>query len=502
MPQAADEKVATFHRWKGLNLRETANAISDTELTDVVNFNLTDGGELVKRTGFTTKHAGATLGAFPVKMLGFFNTTAVQQFIARAGTNLYQSSDTITWTLIAGGPWGNIEHGVQYTDKFYMVRRDSTIVQWDGTTATAIAGTPSGSFCRVFKDRLFVVNSYGTGAASSRVYFSEPFDFTATGWPATNYIGVNEGDGDFLVALVNVQDYLIVFKTGGMWIVYIQGAFANGAWILRPFNSEVGCISKSTIVLYEGLLFFLSSRGVYQTDGNTVKSISNSIQPVFDNFIISTTSINQSSAFIWKDKYVMVMESFPNAATWASWSTQTWSSLVFTPWLGATYTWLAYHIRQKGWTKYSPATGFDPHVFVTVNLSSLLRGVYGGARSLNGKVFKFGNTVYQDDTTSYTVLAETKETDFGSPTERKRGKWIGLDTRSTGVFTLQHVVDGNAQTALSVTATPSQQEQKLAGPGYFRSWRAKFSATHANQVALYGMSLLITHRRQIEKATP
>lgn len=507
MPQATDEKVAKVEKWKGLNVRETANAIDDAELTDVVNFDLTAGGELVKRTGFKTVHddavqGGADLGANSVRILGFFNTSTVQQFIARAGSELYTSPDGATWTLILGGPWGEVDHGVQYTDKFYMVRRNSTIVQWDGVTASAIAGTPSGSQCKVFKDRLFVVNSYATGATASRVYFSNPFDFSATGWPATNYVGVGEGDGDVLVAVFNVQDYLVVFKAGATWILYVQGTDTL-AWILRPFNSEIGCVSKSTIVLYEGVIYFLSVRGVYQTDGNSVRNLSTSVSPIFDQVVVSSASINASSAFIWQDKYVLALETFPIAPTWGSWSTLTWAALATTPWSGsgATYTYLVYHIRYKGWTKWRPITGIQPHIFVSVILSSAIKGVYAGDRAVNGKVYKFGEARYQDDTTNYEALAETKEFDFDSPTERKRGKWVGIDMRGTGQFSLTHIVNGDTTVTHTLTATLQQEEQKVRGPEYFRIWRSKFSATHENPVTLYGLALHMTRRRHIENAS-
>lgn len=506
MALAPGERVVQIRHWKGLNIRETANAIADGELSDVVNLNLTDGGELVKRTGFRTVHddavqGGADFGANSVRILGFFNTSSFQHFIARAGLNLYTSVDGATWALIAGGPWGNVEHGVQYTDKFYMVRRDNTIVQWDGITASAIVGSPSGSQCKVFKDRLFVLNSYGVGATSSRVYFSNPFDFTATGWPATNYVGVGEGDGDVLVAVYNVQDYLIVFKSGATWILYVQGTDTL-AWILRPFNSEIGCVSKNTIVLYEGVIYFLSVRGVYQTDGNSVRNISSAVYPIFTSIIVSSAAINQSSAFIWEDKYVIAVETFPIAPTWGSWSTLTWAQLASTPWSGsgATYTYLVYHIRQKGWTKWQPASGMAPHIFVSVILSSAIKGVYAGDRAINGKVYKFGESRYQDDATNYEAAAELKEFDFDAPTERKRGKWVGVDMRGAGDFSVIHIVEGQTIASITLTATWAQTEQKLAGPGYFRIWRTRVSATHENPLTYYGVALHMSKGRRIEKS--
>jgi len=159
-----------------------------------------------------------------------------------------------------------------------------------------------------------------------------------------------------------------------------------------------------------------------------------------------------------------------------------------------------YHIRQKGWTTWRPVTGLAPHTFVSIILSSAIKGVYGGDRSLGGKVYKFGDSIYQDDGTNYEVVAEIKDLDFGLPTERKRGKWLGVGMKTIGDYTLYHVVDGDTSVTITQTSTSTQEEQKVAGPGYFRSWRTRLSATHANPLTLFGYALHMSKRRHLEES--
>lgn len=499
------EVIHQFKGWTGINQRDPSLTLGPKELADCLNFDIGLHGELVKRTGFKQVHNGSVLGANPVHIIGYFSTDAVQQIIARAGSNLYYSGDGLTWTLMPGGPWGNIEYGVQYITKFYMVRRDAVMVSWDGVTASAIAGSPFGSFCRVFKDRLFVVNSYAAGRISSRCYFSNPFDFTSTGWPAVNYVGVSEGDGDILVAVWNVQDHLLIFKSGAIWKLYVQGSDST-AWILRPFSSDVGCVSRDTICQQEGTIYFCSASGVYHSDGNSVKNVSLLVSPWFDQVVVSVTTINNHSAFFWKDKYHLVLETYQTPQTWDAWSTLTWNQLAASTWagsLGASYTYLVYHTRTNGWTRWQPS-GLTPHTFAPVYLNAGIKGVYAGERSASGKIYKYGDNVFQDNNVNYTAMVQTHEEDLAEPGQMKRGKWSLVTVTGLGTVDVTQIVNGQSQ-AVSTYAVPgSVEEVKLAGPGHFRSWAINLSSSQAGPITLMdiGVALQIGYgeRRPIKAA--
>lgn len=459
--------------WQGINLQEALSQLGPRELITAQNFDLGLHGELIRRIGFSITTA-APIDVASVHMLGFFVTDTVSQLIARCGNTVYYSADGITWTAMPGGPWGNVEFGCQYITNFYMVRRDDVIVQWDGATAITIPGSPMGSFCKVFKDRLFVLNSYALGRVSSRFFFSNPFDFSSTGWPAFNYVGVSEGDGDILIGGYNIQDHFLLFKTGAMWKLYVQGSDIT-AWILRPFNDEVGCISRDTLAEHEGVVYFCSAKGVYYTDGNTVKIISIPITNLWDQVVVSTVTINNHSAFFWKDKYVLALEIYPIPITWNTWmnGVLTWGGLATTRWAGsgAAYVYPVYHTRNGGWTTWAPAIA--PHTFVPIELNATLKGVFCGSRGTLGTVYKYGIPgLYTDGGANYQSIMQLRGDDLAQSGQWKRGKWTVIEVE-VGVganIAIVHVVNNILQAGAFYVTGAQIEALKVAGPGKFRSW--------------------------------
>lgn len=473
----------------GLNTREPRNAILDSELSAVANFDIGANGELEKRTGFKQIHDGGTLGAASVHVIGFFNTGTYKQFIAVGNGNVFYSTDAIAWTPLPGGPYTNVEYGVQYVDNFYMVRNNSTIIQWSGVAVTIIAGSPSGTFCKVFKDRLFVVNSQAAGLDASRIRFSEPFDFSATGWSPTGYVGVGEGDGDWLVACENVGDTLILFKAGSMWQLYVQGVDTLG-WILRSLKQDVGSISKHSIESWEGVLVFVGQWGVYSTNGQDVVRISSPVDPYFFLIAIQLSTLNSVSAIIWKDKYIVTLPSFADAPLWSSWNTMTWNQLSDTLWAGGSTeaVTLVYHLRHKAWTRWDLA--ISPHRFISVSSSGSLKGVYSGDRASTGKVYKYGDNIHTDLGQPYEASFETKEFDFGKPLEMKRGKWMGLDLAGPGTCVVTSTKNDGSVVEQAVAVT-TQSQLKLKGAGYFRTWAVKVAVNSSNPLVVFGLTMYL-----------
>lgn len=498
MATGTDERVVQVRDFKGLNIKVSSVAIEDAELSEVVNYNLGDGGELVKRTGWKEMWE---LGS-PFKLLGFFQTSTLQVFIIAFWNgslwHIYSSPNGTAWTAIATVT-GTPQYGVQYVDKFYIIQTGGTAglveVNSTATGLAEITGSPAGTFCKVFKDRLFVVNS-GSSTVASRLYYSKPFDFSATGWPATNFIDVGSGDGDWLTAVWNLQDTLVVFKSGASWNLYVQGD--PTLWILRPFYSEIGCFSKHTLSVVENLLYFVGVNGAYVTDGNSIRNISLKIAPAFKAVVVSQTTIDRASAFVWEDKFVISLETFPVVTTWNAWSTKRWNELATTTWTGgnAEITYLVYHVRQKGWTKWEIEGDITPFMFVPVIFSATLKGVYCNDRT-NTRLYKFGEEMFQDDNVDYEVAVETKDFDFGLTTEMKRGKWVGITQRGAGTHTITHIIEGETKSSHSVVLVVENTELKVPGPGYFRSWRIRASATHSNPLTLFGFTIHLHRRRQL-----
>jgi hypothetical protein len=455
--------------FKGINLREPPGMIQDDELASCINLNIGRAGELVKRTGWAILHDGTTLGVNQVRIVGHLITDTVSQLIIQAGANLYWSPDGSTMNLIGAY---TVEFGVQYNNVFYMVRSSGTVVSWNGTVAATIAGSPSGTFCAVYKDRLYVLNTKASGSLTSRLYFSAIADFSATGWPASNFVDVRPGDGDSLTCLAVIHDLLLVFKTRSSWGLYVSGLPAN--WTLRNTNPEIGCISKYTPREIEGFLHFVGARGVYKTDGNIYEDISPNVQPVFRDRIVNLTSINIDVAAWWDDRYVLLMHPDPS-----------------------TNRYLVYHLRTGGWTEWVPSGGILPAFFQEVNTGSPSKGLYAGDLNATGRVYRFGGGAYTDAGSNFDASFSTKEFDFGMPSVWKRGKWMQYEFDGTGTPTAVHVREGLASPPVELPDTPRRAAVKSVGPEYFRVWQLQFNMNSNGPFTYYGCTVYLHKKRAV-----
>lgn len=487
----SQESILTIENFTGINTEVPSHSLQDNELTSCTNFNVGEGGELKKRTGWKQTHDGVTLGANPVIILGLFKTDTITQLIAKAGDNLYYSTDGTNWTLIGGGPWGNTESAVQYTNRFYIVRSDNTIIVWDGLNAAAITGSPAGTHCRVHKDRLFVLNTLGS--LPSRFYFSLIADFTSTGWVSTNFIDISPGDGDVLVVAVTVQDQLFLFKARSIWSLLVQGD--PSGWVLRNFSRETGCISKYTPREVEGVTYFVGARGIYIFDGVSISRISRNIDSIFLKQLTDKGSLNKASSFYWQDAYVAVIQTVETVITWQNFELSSWENVNQVWEGGIQHTFYTYHIKSKSWTQWKPDPGINPHIFVEVDITLVFRGVFSGERSATGRVLKYGDVVYTDNNVSYLATFSTKTFDFDSPFASKRGKWLAVKQVAVGEFVVSSIIDSERQKDSQLIAEGSKLITKHLGPGYFKLWRFVYSATHPNAITFYSVSVAL-HRKK------
>lgn len=468
MPESSS--ALQIRGFKGLNVREYEGAIQDNELSEAINFDLGRAGELIKRTGFEALHQGQTLGNNSVKILGHFLTETYSQLIVKAGSNVYSSSDGISYTLI--GTYADAEWGIQYAGVFYIIRKTSTIVSWNGVTATAITGSPAGTFAITYKERMFVLNSEAPGSLNSRFYFSKVGDVTTTGWSSVNFIDVRPGDGDFLTCMAVIQDLLIIFKGRSTWGLYVQPAVEN--WVLRNLNSEIGCISKYTTKEVEGFLYLSGARAVYRTDGTTFEDISEPINPVLKNRIVNLTTTNIDSFAWWDDKLICLLSPNPSIQEY-----------------------YIFHIKAGGWTKWEFAGGIKPTSFTEVRTNNPQAGLYAGDLNSTGKVYRYGGSGYADSGVTYPCSMKTKQFDFDIPTNMKRGKWVGLDTIGLATINWQNEVEGVPYVSGTAVGDDMRTLVKIPGPGYFRTWRFGFNLTTATEFTLLGVTLHMLNRRTV-----
>lgn len=499
----ATELKHNLSKFLGINIREGAGQIKDNELVECQNFDIGLTGNLTKRTGFETLHSGGTLGLNAVILLGYFHTGSFSQLLARVGTSVYYSTDGgVTWVICPGGPHGNVEWGCQYVDKFYIVRRDAVMLEWNGTTMTAITGSPMGSFVIPYKDRLFVLNTYASGLLASRLYFSKIADFSATGWASTNFLDVSQGDGDVNVVCSQLQDVFIIFKSRSTWMLYVSGDPLT--WTLRNSSPEIGCVSRYTPRVIESTLYFLGLRGIYRTDGSSFDEISANIQFTFSNQVASVADLNKSCAGWWQDRYIIFLALINQNSLWNSLNFQPWNNLQLRTWdglAGSYYQGFVYYIRTGSWGSWKTASSVELFNFVEIDQVATHRGLVAGSRIANGKVYRYGSVLYQDDGSNYECRFLTKDFDFGSYGDMKRGKLLVVEYDAIGDNLFYNILDGVQATAQMPANVQGRKAYKLRASYYFRLWQLLFSASHNGPITIYSMTLFLHAKSRVIKVS-
>jgi hypothetical protein len=149
----------------------------------------------------------------------------------------------------------------------------------DGTGAgtgswTAVTGSlPNGTLLEYWQNTLWVA---GKSSDPYKLFWSGIGD--PTDWSTDRETKFNPDDGLPLTALRGINSYLLVFKERGIWAVYNEETSAN-----RKFADNVGTLSPGSVVATPTGCFFLDpQQGVFITTGDTVKRISEQIQPTLD----------------------------------------------------------------------------------------------------------------------------------------------------------------------------------------------------------------------------
>lgn len=466
---STDTQIA-IKGFTGLNLEQNVRNIEDGQLAECVNFNLERGGELTKRKGFIKSNSGAVLGANAVTILGHYLTSDYSQIIVKAGSNVYYSNDGINFTLL--GAYSDAAFGVQYNSKFYIIRSSAEMVEWNGAAATTITGSPTGTFAIIHKERMFVLNSVAAGSLNSRYYFSLPGDVTSTGWPSTNFIDVQPGDGDFLVTMAIIQDLLVIFKGKTTWALYTQGTTTD--WVQRNLSYEVGCISKYSVQLAQDYLYFSGESAIYRTDGASFEKISEPIGSVIEDRIVNLTTVNQDSFAYWENKLICLIA--PDAST---------------------KRYFVYHFKSNGWTEWEFAGDIAPGSFLEVRTNTPQQGLYAGDINSTGNLLRLGDDVFADLGINYQCRLRTKQFSFDSPNNMKRGKWVGLEAMGLVTFNYSHEVDGEVAVGGAAISEAGTRQIKIPGPGYFRTWLFDFDMTSGSEFIFFGMVLQVSAKRTV-----
>lgn len=397
------------------------------------------------------------------------------------GTSTASSTATTGWDLFsvvnaaapANTEYIQIEFTIVSATAADTLNVDTVALLLDADIPRIVDGAPAGTAAIVHRDRLFVINSNGTGNINSRLYFSEIADFAD--WPSVNFIDIVPGEGDFLTALAPLQDNLIIFKTESMHNLFVQGAPSN--WVLREVSNEIGCVSRYTPREYEGFLYFVGREGVYVTDGNFFENIAEQLAPIFTGRTVNLSNANRDNASFWNDIYVLQM--YP----------ETGSPRYF-----------VFHTLVGGWTEWVFAGSVQATSFIPVTTSTPPKGLYAGDLSSTGKIFQFEESTYTDEGATITCLARSKDYDFGEGINMKRITWGMVERKGAGSINVNHYCEGFLRKNSSVAGNEEKTAEKFPGPGFFRNYAVELVHSSDNELVVYSIGLVVIAKRRLHKS--
>lgn len=308
----------------GLNLVDLPYALAENEASDLMNVSVSRHGKLRQRDGhrrlaYTSTVIPRTDSLFTLgRMPDGFDYLIAQSYqsliawdisvdFGASGQGIYggQAATVVPLYDFARVP-------VQAGQGPLVAMNGVNAIQWTGTgqmTAfTANSGSrPIGKYLVYQQNRLWVAGmtaytpSGGSALADpgSTLVFSEPG--APRDFPATNVVQFDPNDGEAISGIGTVGPYLLVAKPSKIWLVYDLDTGAN-----RRLATNTGCVSHRTIVeTPKGTLLLSKDQGVLVCDGNSVKPLSQKVQPAFDQ--LGSYWRSNAAAAWWHGRYLIAL---------------------------------------------------------------------------------------------------------------------------------------------------------------------------------------------------
>jgi len=415
----------------GLNLLASPYKLGQDQAWQANNFLLSEYGTITKRLGITD--AGAH-GASGVRVLAWTYLKANDGGITiiahlTDGTvrhAVYTGSIPLTWNTEFSG------YSTTVPMRFAQFLKSGLAAIWmtngvddvswidsalaSGTVATA----PKGTAIAAWKDTLWIS---GTTANPQRVYSSATGDGTT--WPALNFVDIGVGIGGAVLALMDTDPALVVFKDRSTSVIYDPIEFTNVV-----LDNSKGCISQASIVRFSGSSYYLSHAGVCKWLGDGPSEvISIAIDPVFKLDLYQKNNLTSPQKFMgyaYKDR---VGWSLPFATP----NAQTPQLEIYPEFPNAPSVW---QTRSTAGGNVVPLLGINSEVIGD--------HLFGAAVDSN-KIFRCEEAAEdQDDSVSFFALWSSGWLNFGDPDATKYLQYVKILAQWEQPFTAVLLFDGDA----------------------------------------------------------
>jgi len=258
----------------GINNVSDPSLIAENEVAKATNFVLSSTGKFVSRPPFKVVSgypAGVSLSAIP-SFLGYWRneenvTFAVVSF--STGTYICNLS-TFAWTTIWGSQAVDI---TTYLNRLYVISPTAGGGYYGKVggaySFTSVAAMPIGSNIHAAVGRIFIA-SRADGSKSVLRYSNITNAEAATTidqFPAANFIGVNEGDGEDLVKIMQGNNELFLFRSNSTWRLAFSASDDPSRGILSQISGTIGVDNVNSVVDAGNFIAVLHAGILYQFAG-------------------------------------------------------------------------------------------------------------------------------------------------------------------------------------------------------------------------------------------
>jgi len=287
----------------GLNLRADQFQLGQNESPRLLNVEIDPRGGVFSRGGMRRMNTTFAGTWNPKDLFHWEGPTdylmLTTGFSVSAGKVFQSTGSNFTDTLIpVSNPYG--AYFAPWGDVLYVsTGRGYQCYSWNGTTATAIMASTSGSFgvpvnqmptanlITSHTGKVFVANTQEDGADyKNRIRWSN--ENSPLRWDAADYIDVNEG-GSEILGIVPFGGQLVILKSDAIFVLY---GYNSDTFGITEITRKVGVVNPRAYAVSERALYFFSwPEGLFAYTGEGIVDLFQPIRP-----IMSGTRVNQGAA--------------------------------------------------------------------------------------------------------------------------------------------------------------------------------------------------------------
>jgi len=302
------EKQIPILYFKGVNTKTSDLLMTDEELKEGVNIDLSNYGIIQKRAGYIQRGDQITPDKDILGLVQYYASDGTSQLIAGCNTsddtNIQISARTqqnYYWNVYNEAYPNTKFEGANFIDYLYIVGysvSDDTFLptlSWDGENTktkdddTNLTDCPQGKFIVLVNGYLLILNGkdHNDERATSRVWWANPpttLPLALTWDNDNNWWDFEPHNGQEITGAISNFNRAIIFKNTSTHVFDPVGQDA------KMISSSIGCDTHRSIQNVGNFTIFYNRKGVYATNSQDIQYISAPVEAFIE-------AINQDNVF-------------------------------------------------------------------------------------------------------------------------------------------------------------------------------------------------------------